>query len=100
MALCLALAGQPTAAEDEDTSASAYLIFDPDTGEFVTVNDPARAQHDVEIDDAIESLQADTQTGEAQAMSALVYVAAGGALVAMLTAGIMWVRRRAGHSGD
>jgi hypothetical protein len=47
----------PASAADEDTQASVYLVFDPDTGEFVTVDDAdATAQHKAKIDqEAIES---------------------------------------------
>lgn len=33
----------PAGAEDEDTSSSVYLVFDPETGEFVTSHDPNQA---------------------------------------------------------
>jgi LPXTG-motif cell wall-anchored protein len=33
----------PVVAEDEDTSAAVYLVFDPETGEFVTQDDPNAA---------------------------------------------------------
>lgn len=42
---CLVLIGWtvPAAAEDEDSSTSVYLVFDPETGEFVTSDDPNHA---------------------------------------------------------
>lgn len=51
--MCLALLAGVTAgalwaplqarAEDEDTSSSVYLVFDPETGDFVTMDDPDAA---------------------------------------------------------
>ena len=31
-------------AEDEDTTASVYLVFDPETGEFLEINDEDRSK--------------------------------------------------------
>ncbi|HEX6259661.1 MAG TPA: hypothetical protein VFZ51_03335 [Woeseiaceae bacterium] len=42
LAIVLA-APAPAGAEDEDTSSSVYLVFDPETGEFVTSHDPNQA---------------------------------------------------------
>lgn len=42
-------------AADEDTAASVYLVFDPDTGEFITVDDPNRSQMHAEQEEAIMS---------------------------------------------
>lgn len=33
----------PAVAEDEDTSSQVYLVFDPETGEFITSHDPSAA---------------------------------------------------------
>lgn len=30
-------------AEDEDTSSQVYLVFDPETGQFITSHDPSAA---------------------------------------------------------
>ncbi len=64
--------GLPTArAADEDTSASVYLVFDPETGEFVTVHDTEGTAQAQETQEAIESV-ADSggatsiDTGDAQ----------------------------------
>lgn len=34
----------PAPAADDDLTSSAYLVFDPETGEFVTVQDPDRTK--------------------------------------------------------
>lgn len=54
--LPIIIAGTASAA-DEDTQASVYLVFDPVSGEFVTVDDAeVTAQHKARLDqEAIES---------------------------------------------
>lgn len=49
-ALCLALtlAANLARAGDEDLTSSVYLVFDPETGEFVTVEDQNRVAQDHE----------------------------------------------------
>jgi LPXTG-motif cell wall-anchored protein len=50
LVVCLSLLGlalsSPVQAADDDLTSSAYLVFDPETGEFVTVHDPDRTQQD------------------------------------------------------
>ena len=76
-------------AEDEDTSSSAYLVFDPDTGEFITVNDPNRTNQHAVIDESIESVAADAGTGTAgKLMIGILIVAA-----LLFGAAMRWRRR-------
>ena len=44
--LCLAVivSSNDARAEDDDTTSSVYLIFDPETGEFLEVNDEDRSK--------------------------------------------------------
>jgi len=44
--LCLAVivSSGDALAEDEDTTSSVYLIFDPETGEFLEINDEDRSK--------------------------------------------------------
>lgn len=84
-------------AADEDTQASVYLVFDPETGEFVTVDDPSvTAQHEAALDqEAIESV-ADTSItgGETVAANLPLTWIVGAAIVALLgAAGFAWSRR-------
>lgn len=56
---CLAViaSGGMVQAEDEDMSSSLYLVFDPETGEFIEVSDPDRTlQNDDDKDPAFASL--------------------------------------------
>lgn len=42
--LGLLLPNIPTWAADDDLTSSAYLVFDPETGEFIIVHDPDRTK--------------------------------------------------------
>ena len=85
----------PTEAADDDTQASVYLVFDPETGDFVTVHDPAvTAQHEAQQDqEAIESVAdvADEATGAATAPTPWIIGAGVGAL---LLGGAVWLQRK------
>lgn len=75
-------------AEDEDTQASVYLVFDPETGEFVTVEDPAvTAQHEARQEqEAIDSV---IETGN----ESLKTTIAGATFLLLLLGGAVWLRR-------
>lgn len=86
-------------AEDEDTSASMYLVFDPDTGEFITVNDPTRSQQHVADQEAIMSgVTTNSDTVDPGAfmtgIDKLWLPALIAALAAVLLGGFFWLRRK------
>lgn len=78
-------------AADEDTQASVYLVFDPDTGEFVTVDDPnLTSQHKAQLDqEAIESV-IDIEDGAGKLPLTWPI---GAALIALLLGVTAWVWR-------
>lgn len=94
------VAGSALAA-DEDTQASVYLVFDPETGDFITVDDPsvtaqhAAAQKQEEIDSgtaaADASAPADTG-GEASGQPPMA-LAIGAAVAVLVLGGFIWMRR-------
>ncbi len=53
VSLCLAVIGPVDLAQagDEDLTSSVYLVFDPETGEFMEVNDPNRTQQNHDAQD-------------------------------------------------
>ena len=81
----------PAGAADDDTQASVYLVFDPETGEFVTVDDPSvTAQHKAQQDqEAIDSV-ADTANGTGKLP---LTWPVGAALIALLLGGAAWLAR-------
>ncbi len=86
-------------AEDDDTQASVYLVFDPETGEFVTVDDASiTAQHKAQQDqEAIDSV---VETGDGTGASTAGNAAdspmtpiIGAALIVILLGGAVWLQR-------
>ena len=95
VSLCLAVIAplDVAQAEDENLTASVYLVFDPETGEFMEVNDPNRALQD---HDALEPADVALALGTSNSSSVLtpnlpllVGLAIGAAL---LVAIIVWRR--------
>jgi len=83
-------------AADDDTQASVYLVFDAETGEFITVDDPAvTAQHDAQQkQEAIDSV-VDTADGASVGdtdKSRLTWII--GAAVFVLLLGAAWLLRK------
>ncbi len=56
MLLVLAVTAGTVHAADEDTAASAYLVFDPETGEFQTTQDIKRNSMHQAQQEAIDSI--------------------------------------------
>ena len=84
-------------AADDDTQASVYLVFDPETGEFVTVDDAnATAQHKAQQDqEAIDSVVEMGDTTDELPMTRII----GAALVVTLLGGAVWLKKSR-HSGN
>ena len=62
--LCLAVivSSNDARAEDEDTTSSVYLVFDPETGEFLEINDEDRTkQKHAALDPADTALARETK---------------------------------------
>ncbi len=78
-------------AEDDDTQASVYLVFDPETGEFMTVDDAdITAQHKAQQDqEAIDSV-VETADGPSELRTPWMI---GAALIVILLGGAVWLKR-------
>lgn len=88
-ALCLANA--VVHAADEDTQASVYLVFDPETGEFIEVEDGGgSSQHEPLAGDDASASAADTASA---ANPPLTWIAGAAVLVLLGAAAFAWVRR-------
>lgn len=71
-----------TIAEDEDLTASVYLVFDAETGEFVEVNDPSKAQQTHGATDSATA--SSTSSDGSQESSPAVPIAVIAALLAII----------------
>lgn len=95
------LHAEQAVAADEDTQASVYLVFDPETGDFVTVDDPSvTAQHAAdqtqeEIESGTDSAVSENPTSASGAAldRPPMLLAIGGAAVVLIVAGVVWRRR-------
>ena len=98
-ALCLAVivSSNDARAGDDDTTSSVYLVFDPETGEFLEINDEDRKkQQHAALDPADVALT--LKTKKLPLLYGLAIIAA------MLTAYFGWARitqsRSVGHRTD
>lgn len=83
----------PASAADEDTQASVYLVFDPDTGEFVTVDDAdATAQHKAKIDQ--EAIESGIEVENSPDKAPLTWHPGGIAALVILLGGAVWFMRK------
>lgn len=83
-------------AEDEDTSASVYLVFDPETGEFITEDHPEAAlphQTGLEEPGLANAEQAADGAEDASEQSAATVSIVIAASVLLLGGGFFLVRR-------
>ncbi len=94
----------PASAADDDTQASVYLVFDPETGEFVTVDDASvtaqhKARQDQEaIDSVVETTDgAGTSIAGDAGESPMTWII-GAALIVILLGGAVWLQRNRKHA--
>lgn len=87
--LCLTSAAVQAA--DEDTQASVYLVFDPDTGEFIEVEDGGgSSQHEPLASDDGNGAAAETAGA---ANPPLTWLAGAAVIVLLGGAAFAWIRR-------
>ena len=86
----------PASAEDDDTQASVYLVFDPETGEFMTVDDASiTAQHKAQQEqEAIDSVVKTADGASESPMTRII----GAALIVLLLGGAVWLQRNRRHA--
>ncbi len=80
-------------AGDEDLTSSVYLIFDPETGEFIEVNDQKRTLQDHEARDPAAAALALGASNSGSVLAPKLSLPVGLAIgAALLTAIIVWRR--------
>jgi len=101
MLLAPALYMGPADAADEDTQASVYLVFDPETGEFITVDDPSvTAQHNANLSQeevasvaaAVNPSDPASTAGEAGGAPPMLLLI-GAAVALLVLGGFVWLRK-------
>lgn len=86
-------------AEDEDMTSSLYLVFDPETGEFVEEADPDRVKQEHAAREVgsggTGAHDATTTTGTDENSGAtFAWIVSGAAALLLLVAGGIWNQRR------
>lgn len=85
----------PVSAEDEDSSTQVYLVFDPETGEFVKSHDPNAALPPQTGLESAVSAAADTTGGSPESGNGTTTIAVVvAALVIAVGAGVAIARSR------
>ena len=95
VSLCLALIASLDVAQagDEDLTSSVYLVFDPETGEFMEVSDQKRTLQDHEARDPVDAALAHGASSSWPDLPPKLSPPASLALgVVLLTAIIVWRR--------
>ena len=95
VALCLAVIAPVDVAQagDEDLTSSVYLIFDPETGEFIEVNDQKRTLQDHEAWGPAAAVLALGASNSGSVLAPKLSLPVGLAIgAALLTAIIVWRR--------
>jgi hypothetical protein len=90
IASCLA-SMLPAYAADDDLTSSAYLVFDPETGEFVTVQDPDRSKQDHAARDPANVAGNHPPTADSVRTTP---TASGVAMTLVLIAAVVWLQSR------
>jgi len=84
-------------AEDEDLDSTVYMVFDPETGELKTVQEPSITSR-YHSSKAADSTQAATGSAAAPSESDPVPLLLGGAVALGLLGGaIAWIRKSRQH---
>lgn len=95
VSLCLAVIAPVDVAQagDEDLTSSVYLIFDPETGEFIQVNDQKRTLQDHEARGPAAAALALGASNSGSVLAPKLSLPVGLAIgAALLTAIIVWRR--------
>jgi len=95
VSLCLAVIAPVDVAQagDEDLTSSVYLIFDPETGEFIEVNDQKRTLQDHEARDPAAAALALGASNSGPVLTPKLSLPVGLAIgAALLIAIIVWRR--------
>ena len=94
--LCLAIMLPINSAQaaDEDLTSSVYLVFDPETGEFVTVDDPNRTLQNHEAQEPAKAADGQSPSSHQTGSPALPLSAGVAIAITLLGAAAVWIQRK------
>ncbi len=81
-------------ASDEDLTSSAYLVFDPETGEFVTVQDANREKQNRDAMDPADPAFAPAKQEHDSGIASQLPLVGGGVLGVVVLAGLIYLVRK------
>ena len=82
-------------AADEDLTSSVYLVFDPETGDFVTVHDADRTLQNLEAQEPAAAAVGSSPTSGQPAATSSLPIAVGIVIGVGLLAGVLvWTRKK------
>ena len=95
VAFCVAalLAAIPLWAEDEDLDSTVYIVFDPETGELITVEEPSGKKKPHTSTNAAPAQGTQDPTADATASEPVSLVLAGAVALGLMGGAIAWIRK-------
>ncbi len=95
VAFCVAalLPGIPLWAEDEDLDSTVYIVFDPETGELITVQEPSSAPRKHSSTDATPAQGTQDPTADAAEARPVSLLLGGFLALGLMGGAIAWIRK-------
>lgn len=83
----------PLWAEDEDLDSTVYMVFDPETGELITVQDPSSTPPKHSPTDAAPAQGAQDPTADSAEPEPVSLLLGGALALGLLGGAIAWIRK-------
>ena len=95
VAFCVAalLAAIPLWAEDEDLDSTVYIVFDPETGELITVEEPSGKKKPHTLTNAAPAQGTQDPTADAAESEPVSLILAGFLALGLMGGAIVWIRK-------
>ncbi len=85
--------GIPLWAEDEDLDSTVYIVFDPETGELITVQEPSSAPRKHSSTDATPAQGTQDPTADAAEARPVSLLLGGFLALGLMGGAIAWIRK-------
>ncbi len=85
--------GIPLWAEDEDLDSTVYIVFDPETGELITVQEPSSARRKHSLTNVAPSQGTQDPTADSAESEPVSLLLAGAVALGLLGGAIAWMRK-------
>ncbi len=85
--------GIPLWAEDEDLDSTVYIVFDPETGELITVQEPSSARRKHSLTNVAPSQGTQDPTADSAESEPVSLILAGFLALGLMGGAIVWIRK-------